>query len=104
MWRTNFALQRRGSRSNNFVHAHSSSKYSKKKLRFDFQEALQRDRSRIEKLKASGWKQRLESLRVYPWKSFIFFMAAWSYLGLYAVPYLKEANQRKVGNIRQKQS
>lgn len=95
-------LQRRVSRKMNSVHAHSSSKYSKHRLRFDFQDALQRDRSRIEKLNAAGWKQRVESLKVYPWKCFIVFMAGWSYLGLYVVPYLKEANQRKVGDINPK--
>eukprot|EP00796_Vickermania_ingenoplastis_P003595 gene3595-2536_t len=59
------------------------------KQRFTFQEALQKDREHIAILKASSWSRRLDSLREYPWKSFIVFMVVWSYLGLYVIPYVK---------------
>lgn len=93
-------LQKKGSRSIHSIHARSKSKYSKNNMRFNFHEALASDRARIEKLKLAGWRQRLNSLKVYPWKFFIVFMAGWSYLGLYVVPYLKEENQKKVGDLR----
>lgn len=71
------------------AYARSSSKHGK--ARFDFQDALRKDRDRIERLKGATWKHRLESLKVYPWKFFIAFMVGWSYLGLYVVPYVKDA-------------
>lgn len=71
------------------AYAHSSSKHGK--VRFDFQDALRKDRERIDRLKGATWKKRLDSLRVYPWKFFLVFMVAWSYLGLYVVPYIKNA-------------
>ncbi|KPA74002.1 hypothetical protein ABB37_09568 [Leptomonas pyrrhocoris] len=69
------------------IHAVSSEK--KGKDRFDLFNALQKDRQRIERNRTLPWKERLGQLRVYPWKMFIVFMVLWSWLGTYAVPYLK---------------
>lgn len=69
------------------IHAMSSGK--KGKDRFDLISALQKDRQRIERNRTLPWKERLEQLRVYPWKLFLVFMVLWSWLGTYAVPYLK---------------
>lgn len=69
------------------VHARGSIKYSK--ARFDLDEVLRKDRERIELLRSSGWRARLGSLKVYPWKFFIAFMICWSFLGLRVVPYIK---------------
>lgn len=52
-------------------------------------EAMRRDRERIERNRSLPWQQRLQDLQTYPWKTFIVFMALWSYLGTYVVPYLK---------------
>ncbi|KPI90355.1 hypothetical protein ABL78_0582 [Leptomonas seymouri] len=69
------------------IHAISSEK--KGKDRFDLFDALQKDRQRIERNRTLPWRERLAQLRVYPWKMFIVFMVLWSWLGTYAVPYLK---------------
>lgn len=59
------------------------------KDRFDLFTALQKDRQRIERNRTLPWRERLDQLRVYPWKMFIVFMMLWSWLGTYAVPYMK---------------
>jgi hypothetical protein len=69
------------------IHAMSNEKRSKD--RFDLYSALQKDRQRIERNRTLPWRERLEQLRVYPWKTFLVFMVLWSWLGTYAVPYLK---------------
>ncbi|KAK7197799.1 hypothetical protein NESM_000733000 [Novymonas esmeraldas] len=69
------------------VHATSSHKSGKD--RFDLFNALQKDRQRIERNRALPWRERLHQLNVYPWKFFLAFMLFWSWLGTYAVPYLK---------------
>lgn len=56
-------------------------------------EAILRDRERIERNKTLPWRERLDQLKVYPWKTFICFMICWSWLGTYAVPYLKGFNR-----------
>ncbi|AIO00604.1 hypothetical protein LPMP_310120 [Leishmania panamensis] len=69
------------------VHATSSCK--KGKRRFDLLHALQKDRQRIERNRTLPWRERLDQLRVYPWKLFFAFMVFWSWMGTYAVPFLK---------------
>ena len=66
-------------------------------------EAIVRDRERIERNKTLPWKERLEQLKVYPWKTFICFMVCWSWLGTYAVPYLKGHDQNNTTMTRQGQ-
>lgn len=68
---------------------HATSNYKRGKDRFDLFQALQKDRERIERNRTLPWRARLEQLRVYPWKFFLAFMVFWSWLGTYAVPYLK---------------
>ncbi|CUG93507.1 transmembrane protein, putative [Bodo saltans] len=74
--------------------AHSQRKSSKE--RFSLEEALIKDRERIQRNKDLPWKERLEQLKVYPWKTFVVFMILWSYAGLYAVPWLKGGD---LGNV-----
>ncbi|EPY35890.1 hypothetical protein STCU_00860 [Strigomonas culicis] len=69
------------------VHATSNAKSGKQ--RFDMMAALARDRDRIERNKKLPWREKLEDLKVYPWKFFIAFMIFWSWLGTFAVPYIK---------------
>lgn len=69
------------------IHAMSSGKGGKE--RFDLFHALQKDRQRIERNRTLPWRERLAQLQVYPWKMFLVFMALWSWLGMYVVPYLK---------------
>ncbi|KAG5471556.1 hypothetical protein LSCM4_03103 [Leishmania orientalis] len=68
---------------------HATSNCKKGKDRFDLLLALQKDRQRIEHNRTLPWRERLAQLRVYPWKFFLSFMVFWSFLGTYAVPYLK---------------
>lgn len=75
------------------VHARSNAKAGKE--RFDLKEAMRRDRERIERNKKLGWRERLEDLKVYPWKFFVAFMVFWSWLGTYVVPYLKEGDDSR---------
>jgi hypothetical protein len=69
------------------------------KDRFSLEEALRRDRARIERNKTLPWRERLEQLKVYPWKTFLVFMAVWSYCGLYAVPWLKGVKLGEVPTV-----
>ncbi|RHW72770.1 hypothetical protein DPX39_040069000 [Trypanosoma brucei equiperdum] len=68
-------------------HAVSSAKLGKE--RFDLMESLRRDREEAERNRMLPWRSRLKKLQEYPWKFFIAFMVFWSWLGTYAVPYLK---------------
>lgn len=68
-------------------HALSSARLGKG--RFDLAEALRRDRERAERSRSLPWRARVEELRAFPWKFFLAFMLLWSWLGTYAVPYIK---------------
>ncbi|CCD12417.1 hypothetical protein, unlikely [Trypanosoma congolense IL3000] len=68
-------------------HAVSSARLGKD--RFNLAESLRRERERVERNRALPWRDRLRQLQNYPWKFFIAFMVLWSWLGTYAVPYLK---------------
>ncbi|CBZ36413.1 hypothetical protein, conserved [Leishmania donovani] len=81
------------------IHATSSCK--KGKDRFDLFHALQKDRQRIRHNRTLPWRQRLDQLRVYPWKLFLAFMMFWSWLGTYAVPYLKGMSAGELPSVGQ---
>ncbi|GET91000.1 hypothetical protein, conserved [Leishmania tarentolae] len=78
---------------------HAMSSYKKGKDRFDLFHALQKDRQRIQHNRTLPWRERLDQLRVYPWKFFIAFMMFWSWLGTYAVPYLKNMKAGELPSI-----
>jgi hypothetical protein len=60
------------------------------------EEALIKDRERIQRNKTLPWRERIEQIKVYPWKTFVVFMVVWSYAGLYVVPWLKGGD---LGNV-----
>lgn len=74
---------------------HARSNAKKGKHRFDLSEALHRDRERFMQNKELPLTERLLQLRALPWKFFIGWMALWSWLGLYVVPYLKDGRVDK---------
>ncbi|CAG9579161.1 conserved hypothetical protein [Leishmania major strain Friedlin] len=80
---------------------HATSSHKKGKDRFDLLHALQKDRQRIQHNRTLPWRQRLGQLRVYPWKLFLAFMMFWSWLGTYAVPYLKGMRAGELPSVGQ---
>lgn len=84
------------------AHVHARAESKDGKSRFNLQDALRKDRERVEKLKGASWKHRLNSMRIYPWKSFLCFMIAWSYLGLYVVPAVKTHPQDLPRDVQQR--
>lgn len=72
------------------VHATSNAKTSKHRL--SLAEALRQDRARTERRRGMPWRQRLRSIRVDRLKFFLSFMLLWTWLGLYAVPMLKQGD------------
>lgn len=77
--------------------AHSRIKHSKPRM--SFQEALERDRMRVNQLKSLPIQERLKTWRAFPWKFFICFMVIWSYAGTHVVPYMKEGNIKRTPEV-----
>ncbi|KAH9600952.1 hypothetical protein LSM04_003638 [Trypanosoma melophagium] len=80
-------------------HAVSCAKSGKE--RFDLAEALRRDRETAQRNRNLPWRMRLRMLKDYPWKFFLAFMLMWSWVGTYAVPYMKITRQGEATSLRE---
>ncbi|KAG5497488.1 hypothetical protein JKF63_03751 [Porcisia hertigi] len=83
---------------------HATSSHTKGKERFDLFRALHMDRQRVEHNRTLPWRERIQQLRVYPWKLFLAFMVFWSWLGTYAVPYLKGMKAGELPSIGERRA